>query len=213
MKDLWLLDLDGTLVDTSGDIARAMNYVLSGLGLEEMEPDAIMRHVGQGTPLLIASILRLDPAHPSVDRAAALFVENYSTAPASRSRLYPAAAETLEALAGSARIAVVSNKDSRLVRATVDATGLTRWVERVWGGGDDVRLKPAPDMILAAMGEMGVPASRTTMLGDMGIDVAAGRAAGVRTLFASWGFGTLGPGDPLPDGRLSEFREILEWIR
>jgi phosphoglycolate phosphatase-like HAD superfamily hydrolase len=61
------------------------------------------------------------------------------------------------------------------------------------------------------MASTGAAREETTMVGDMPMDVAAGRAAGVRTLFASYGFGTLGPGDPVPDGTLPSFAHVLEW--
>lgn len=208
---LWIFDLDGTLVDTSGDIVGAVNRFLEERGRPPMEHDSVMHHVGFGTPHLMARVLGLALDDDRVPEATSRFVEIYASHPADRSRPYPGARETLEALSSDSRLVIVSNKSGELVRATLEALDMTRHFDHAWGGREFGRLKPAPDGILKAMRETSIPPERTTMVGDMPMDVIAGRRAGVRTLFAGYGFGTLGPDVPPPDGTIRSLTEVLGW--
>jgi len=208
---LWIFDLDGTLVDTSGDIVLAAGRLLEEHGRPPMDRDDVMRHVGFGTPHLVAALLGLPLLDPLVPAAAARFVEIYSEDPTGRSAVYPGTAETLDRLSSRDRLAVVSNKAGPLVRATLEAVHMARLFAFAWGGQEFGRLKPAPDGLLMAMALSQIPAAQTTMVGDMPMDVRAGRDAGVRTLFAEYGFGRLGPEDPVPDGTLDSLPRILEW--
>lgn len=206
---LWIFDLDGTLVDTSGDIVHAVNTLLSENGRDPLSHGDVMCHVGFGTPFLMSRILDWDMDSPRTREATERFVEIYSTLPASRSSTYPGTRETLERLGASSTLGIVSNKNAHLVHATIEAHDLAPLLTFAWGGGEFGSLKPAPDGILKAMKESSIPASSTTVVGDMPMDVEAGRRAGARTLFASWGFGRLGPGDPEPDATIRSLSEIL----
>jgi len=209
---LWIFDLDGTLVDTSRQIVHAVNRFLVDRGREEMDHASVMRHVGFGTPRLVASVLGLSLDDPAIPEATSDFVRTYESDPGRHAEPYPGVEDTLDALGASASLAIVSNKAGPLVRATLEAFDLERHFATALGGGEFGALKPAADGILAVMGRTGATPEGTTMVGDMPMDVAAGQDAGVRTLFASYGFGTLGAGDPVPDGTLSCFADVLEWM-
>jgi phosphoglycolate phosphatase len=169
-----------------------------------------MRHVGFGTPHLISSVLGLDPEDPLLLALARRFVRIYAEDPTAHSVLYPGTLETLETLSSTSRLVVVSNKAAPLVRVTLESMGLASCFTHAWGGPEFGRLKPHPDGILKAMHATGIPPSLTSMVGDMPMDIRAGQAAAVRTLFVSWGFGRP-PADPGPDGVLGSLPEILEW--
>lgn len=208
---LWIFDLDGTLVDTSGQIVHAVNRFLGERGREAMDHASVMRHVGFGTPHLMARVLGLEQDDAAIANATSRFVEMYASEPARHAGTYPGVPETLRTLGASATLAVVSNKAGALVRATLEAFDLAPHFALVLGGGEFGALKPAPDGILRAMEVAGSAPDETTMVGDMPLDVAAGKRAGVRTLFADYGFGTPGPGDPAADGVIASFPDILEW--
>ncbi|MBW2263390.1 MAG: HAD hydrolase-like protein [Deltaproteobacteria bacterium] len=208
---LWIFDLDGTLVDTSGEIVNTVNRFLGERGREAMDHGSVMQHVGYGTPHLMARVLGLALDDPAIPEATSRFVQMYASAPALHARTYPGVHETLEALRPTSTLAVVSNKAGPLVRATLEAFDLARRFTIVLGGGEFGALKPAADGILLVMGKSGTAPEETTMVGDMPLDMAAGRNAGVRTLFAAYGFGALEPGDPVPDGTLESFPEVIEW--
>jgi phosphoglycolate phosphatase len=208
-----VFDLDGTLVDTSADIVRVVNDVLAERDLLALPAEEVMRHVGYGTPQLLAAVLGRDPDEDEVQWARRRFVELYSREPVRDSRMYPAARETLRALAGAHPMAVVSNKAGRLVRATVEAMGIDELFEPVLGGDDVAEIKPAPDGVLAALAARGARPADAVMVGDMHLDVAAGRRAGTRTVHAAYGFGELADGDPVPDRRIHRFDELPGVLR
>jgi phosphoglycolate phosphatase len=208
---LWIFDLDGTLVDTSRQIVHAVNRFLGERGRARMDRASVMRHVGFGTPRLMAGVLDLALDDPAVGEATSDFVQMYASDPGLHAEPYPGVEDTLGVLGAGASLAIVSNKAGPLVRTTLEAFGLEHHFATVLGGGEFGALKPAADGILAVMATTGAAPEETSMVGDMPVDVAAGRAAGVRTLFASYGFGTLGPGDPVPDGTLPSFADVLEW--
>jgi phosphoglycolate phosphatase len=207
--NLWIFDLDGTLVDTSGDIVHAVNRLLAAYEREPLSREEVMRHVGRGTPFLVSKVLDLEPGSRETAEAASRFVGIYTENPVERSRPYPGTRETLEVLASSSVLGVLSNKSAPLVHATLRALDLGRHLTFAWGGGEFGGLKPAPDGVLKAMEQTSTPPERTTMVGDLPLDIAAGRSAGARTLFASWGFGRLGPGDPEPDGQIGSITDLL----
>lgn len=208
---LWIFDLDGTLVDTSRQIVHAVNRFLRERGRAVMDHASVMSHVGFGTPRLMAGVLDLPLDDPAVGEATSDFVQMYASDPGLHAEPYPGVKDTLEVLGSTASLAIVSNKAGPLVRATLEAFDLEHHFASVLGGGEFGALKPSADGVLAVLATTGADPEETTMVGDMPMDVAAGRAAGVRTLFASYGFGSLGPDDPVPDGTLSSFTDILEW--
>ncbi len=209
---LIVFDLDGTLVDTSGDISRVVNAVRAERGLPAMEHGEVMRHVGHGTLHLMARVLGRDFAHEEVVLAHERFVELYAQDPASSSSLYQGTRETLDRLVQDHALAVVSNKAGRLVRATLGALDLARYFDPALGGDEAPALKPAGHGLLVAMKARCAAPQRTVMVGDMDLDMSAGRAAGAHTVFATWGFGGIPECDPRVDARIGELPEILDVI-
>jgi phosphoglycolate phosphatase len=207
-----IFDLDGTLVDTSGDIVRVVNQVLTERGLGPMDPVDVMSHVGYGTLHLLRAVIGHDPSEQEVAEARARFVEVYAKDPAQDSHLYPGVRETLDALVTGRSMAVVSNKAGKLVRATIESVDLTGYFHPVLGGDELGQLKPAPDGLLEAMRVRDGRPESTVMVGDMNLDVLAGKAAGTRTVFATYGFGALREGDPEPDGVIDAFAELTKWV-
>lgn len=211
---LIIFDLDGTLVDTSKDIVHVVNEVLAENGREALSHDEVMGHVGRGTPHLLAAVLGLSPEDKRVIRARERFVQLYSRDPARQSVLFEGTMEALDALGAVHPMAVVSNKASLLVHSTVEAHGLTGYFHPVLGGEELGRLKPAPHGLRRAMQVHRAAPQRTVMVGDMNLDILAGREAGVRTVFASYGFGTLdGEGDHRPDAVIHRLEELGDVIR
>ncbi len=208
---LWIFDLDGTLVDTSGEIVHAVNRFLVERGRAAMDHGSVMRHVGFGTPHLVARVLDLPLDDPAIPEASSRFVEMYASDPARHAEPYGGVQETLAALREASTLAVVSNKAGALVRATLEAFDLARHFAIALGGGEFGALKPAADGLILAMERTGASPAETTMVGDLPLDMAAGRNAGVRTLFAAYGFGTLGPGDPRPDGIVESISGLMDW--
>ena len=182
-----LFDLDGTLVDSAGDLLAALNAVRAQLGLPPDADPQLRMLVSQGALALLKHSI---PLALQTDMAGLriAFLAYYRDNICRYSQLYPGGGELLNALAGH-KIAwgVVTNKPHALAQALLDQLGLT---PGVLIGGDTLALcKPDPAPVLAACAALGVTAAQTWLLGDDLRDIQAARAAGCSLSFAcSYGY-------------------------
>lgn len=206
-----VFDLDGTLIDTAGDIAAAMNRALHAFGLPPLAPSAVRRAVGEGGTALARAALAAVPrataarVRNAADRASASdivarlherYLAEYFRAPVARTRAYPGAEAALARLAGAGvRLAVCTNKPQAPALAILDALGLRAYFAAVVGVGPDGLRKPDPRHLLAAIERAGGSADDAVLIGDTDHDAAAALAAGVPFLRVSFGYGPeLAPG-------------------
>lgn len=184
-------DLDGTLLDTLGDLAAALNHVLVAAGRTPLDRAAVRNLVGGGTRQLIARALAVtgggDPG--LVDRLHPDFLERYGAHIADATVPYPGMVDALDALAEhGVRLAIVTNKPHALAVRLVEATGLAPRFDLVLGGDTlgPGRAKPAPDPILAMIDALG--GGRAAFVGDSVFDAQAARAAGVPAVLVGFGY-------------------------
>jgi phosphoglycolate phosphatase len=181
----FIFDLDGTLVDTLGDITASVNFALMKLGRKPVSIDQVRQFVGDGTPLLLNRAL--GDRHDLLDDAIGIFTVHYSRNLTARSRLYPGVQETLEHFR-SVPMAVVTNKARALSEPLLDELGIRPYFGMVIGADDGLPLKPAPDAFLQVMRDLAVPREHTAVVGDGTTDIAAGKAAGIMTCAVTSGF-------------------------
>jgi len=141
--DLILFDLDGTLIETSPEIADAVNDTLAEIGLAPVEQARVDRWIGHGTRELLIQALAFRWGRPAEavrqsDRFAAieaLFGQHYQRRCGTRSHLYPQVRQTLQALrACGVKLAVVTNKEGRYTQAVLDAHAMAPLFDRVISG-------------------------------------------------------------------------------
>lgn len=184
---LSIFDLDGTLLDTLGDISLALQRTLEKHGLGVPQRDAIARMVGDGARRLLSRATGR-PVE-DMDELLATFLAEYAADPTPETRVMPGTVALLDALAARRIPAVVcTNKPGPLARAVIERT-LGARIERTLGGGDTARLKPHPEPILALLG--GHAPSRVWMVGDGAQDILAARAAGVTAIGVRGGYGDI----------------------
>ena len=183
-----IFDLDGTLVDSLGDIAAAMNRSLAARGFSTHSLDAYRNFIGEGVQKLVERAL---PPEAQQERAALLeaYQADYAQHLLHTSVPYPGIPELLDALtARGTPMAVLSNKPDGPTRQLVQAL-LGRWPFRaVAGERPGVPRKPNPAAALELARAMEVAAPEVTFVGDTLVDVATARAAGMRPLGVLWGF-------------------------
>jgi phosphoglycolate phosphatase len=191
-KDLGLLiifDLDGTLIDSSKDLAISMNATREHFGLTPIDPQLIYSYVGNGAAVLVRRALGPDASEELVDQALRYFLQFYRAHALEHTRLYPGVREVVEELSDSGHhLAVLTNKPVRISSDIVGALGLRSRFLRVYGGDSFPAKKPDPIGILSLMGETGAPLQDTVMVGDSGVDVQTARNASVRSCGVAWGF-------------------------
>lgn len=184
-----LFDLDGTLADTAPDLGGALNAMLRADGREPLPYAAIRPFVSWGALRLIqlAYGAELEPAHQQALRGR--FLAAYEARLCRDSRLFGGIPEALSAL-DSAAIpwGIVTNKPGWLTEPLLGFLGLGDRAATVISGDTLPYAKPHPMPLLHAAREMGVAPANCVYVGDNVRDIEAGRAAGMYTIAAAWGY-------------------------
>ncbi|MFH1981621.1 MAG: HAD family hydrolase [Pseudomonadota bacterium] len=185
-----IFDLDGTLVDTLPGIAAAMNRVLANAGLPVHETDRYRSFIGDGLECMVKRALPPEIISSTMIRQAiADTAMEYERSWAEGSRLYPGTSGLLQACAGSGmRLAILSNKPDKPTRDMVDYFFPSNIFSHVAGAVGAIPPKPDPTGAELTAGKLGVPCDACLFLGDMGVDMATARAAGMFPVGALWGY-------------------------
>lgn len=184
----FIFDLDGTLLDSLGDIAAAMNRTLAARGFPTHPLDAYRLFIGDGVQKLAERAL---PASARAESASVVeaYQQDYAEHLLENTTPYEGIPALLDAL--SARglpMAVLSNKPDAATRKLVAAL-LGRWQFRaVAGERPGIPRKPDPTAALGLAAAMGVPPADVSFVGDTLVDVKTARAAGMRAVGVLWGF-------------------------
>ena len=190
-----LFDLDGTLLDTASDIARALNRTLEERSLPSLTVGDVSRMIGRGSEVLIdRAASAVGHAQGPSDRAAMLdrFFHHYGEleeSGESAAQAYPGVHETLRLLHDAGlRIAVVTNKHWRFASGMLQRQDLTRFIQLIVGGDTCERRKPDPQPLLFACGSLGIAPAGALMVGDSVNDVTAARAASIPIVCVPYGY-------------------------
>ncbi len=180
MKNLSAIvfDLDGTLIDSRGDIVRSCNVALRATGRAALPAAVVESLVGEGSRSLVARAAGLAETEPAVDAILAAFLADYLDHPVEFTTLLPGVLGALDALAGWP-LAVCTNKARGVTLRVLDELKIRSRFASVIAGGDTPDRKPSAGPVLAALAGLGAAPERAILVGDSPVDVAAGRAAGV----------------------------------
>ncbi len=214
MNPTLLLDLDGTLVDSVPDLAAAVNRMLTARALAPLALGAVTSMVGDGLPVLVERALAARGRRFDPDALAAVGAD-YAANLAVASRLFPDVVPSLAALAEDGwRLAVCTNKPHAAARSLLAALGLGDWFVAIGGGDSFPVRKPDPAHLLATLAAAGGEPARAVMVGDHANDIAAARGAGIKVVFAGWGYGpaSLGAGADAVAERFSALPAIVRGL-
>jgi len=216
--DIVGFDLDGTLFDTSVDLANAVNHVLGLLGRPALGVDAVRPMIGRGGKYMLQQGLEAsggcDPAvlERSYPELLAFYGDNLTR----NTHAFPGLIEAMDALEGhGAKLAIVTNKAEDLAVSLVAELGLSHRFACVIGGdtmGPDGR-KPSPAGIHEMIRRCG--GGRAAFVGDSIFDIAAARNAGIPSIGVGFGFLTGPVADLGADAVIDHFDELvpaLEWL-
>jgi phosphoglycolate phosphatase len=187
---LVLFDLDGTLVDTAPDIARALGVALEATGIPPLPLDTVKRMVGDGARELIRRALAPARADGAREEAAlGRFIVSYRENVCVSSQLYPGVVQGLAALrSDGTALAVVTNKPGDLARMLLGTLGIAASFEAIIGDGDGFPRKPDPAAAQSILARVGVSPDRAIVIGDGLPDVRLARALGATAVAAAWGY-------------------------
>lgn len=184
-------DLDGTLVDTAGDLTAALNHALSLAARPRLTEDQIRPMVGLGAKHMLEQGLAATGGLEGQDFKSLYreLLSYYEDNIAVHSRPFPGAIAALDRLDSlGVRTAVVTNKVEGLARLLLEQLGLAARMETIIGGDTmgPGKAKPSPAPIHAMIDRCG--GGRTAFIGDSIYDVQAARGAGATSVAVSFGF-------------------------
>ena len=180
-------DVDGTLVDARLDIAGAMNRVSKILACPEKSVEEITSYIGTGVKDLIRKSLDSDD-ELLIDKATALYESEYLKHPADHAKLYPGVISTLKALSKKRKF-ILTNRYAHLASALLEKLGVMKYFEGVFGGDDESCIKPSACVFEKILPGLGLDRRGALIVGDMAIDVLAGKNSRVRTCWVTYGLG------------------------
>jgi phosphoglycolate phosphatase len=182
-----IFDLDGTLVDTAPDLVGVLNRLLLELGKPRM-PYAIARNEASNgaAGLLRLGLGRTSPAG-EVDRLRPRFLEVYAGKILDRSRLF-IELRNIDNLKSRFKLGIVTNKPDAFTKPLLAALDLAARFASVVSGDRLPQRKPDPAPLRLAASELGVHANRCVYVGDAPRDIEAGRAAGMQSIAAAYGY-------------------------
>ena len=185
--DIYIFDLDGTLLDTLQDLAASVNYALRQHHMPEHSIDDVRRFVGNGVRRLMERAVPEGAANPAFEAAFVTFREYYMEHSLDTTRPYDGILELIHELKQrGCRMAVVSNKmmaaTQELVRHFFPEIEVAIGEHEAAG----IRKKPAPDTVFAAMRQLGQGSA--VYVGDSDVDLATARNSGLPCISVLWGF-------------------------
>ena len=189
-----MFDLDGTLIDSAGDIADVLNACLVENGIAPFDEATVTSMIGGGSRVLaeraLARLARIGD-RALLDRLHHGFEQRYRALGAGRSTVFPGGRELLADLAGAGiGLGICTNKPAAITERTLGELDLQRWFGAVVGETPSLARKPDAAMLLAALDQLGARPEHSVMIGDSAADVGAARAAGVPVIAVSFGYTT-----------------------
>jgi len=180
-------DLDGTLVDSAGDLAAAASALTLELGGRALSVPEVVAMVGEGAAVLVARALAAGGLDPATPGALARFLALYDARMFDTTALYPGIDGVLAALEPLLPLAVVTNKPERPALRILEAFDLRRHFLEVVGGDGAWPRKPDP----AGLRSLSVHAGGgpIVLVGDSHIDAETSARAGAAFVLAGYGFG------------------------
>jgi phosphoglycolate phosphatase len=184
--DLFLFDLDGTLIDSKRDIAASVNFTMAKLGLPPLAEDLIYSFVGNGVTPLIRKTVEA-AGGTSFEQALAIFMTHYDQHLLDTTDTFPGVRDVLKHFQTTKKI-VVTNKSQGFSEKILKGIDLARFFDGVFGGDTSFPKKPDPAVIHHLLKAYDVSPNRSLMVGDSRVDMDTGKNAGILTCGVTYGF-------------------------
>ena len=186
MYTTYLFDLDGTLLDTAQDLTDAVNYTITKYGYPACSYQQVVDATGNGARELIDGCLPAGVPEEEFDKILEEYKVYYEAHSCIKTAPYEGILSLLEKLQScGCKVGIVSNKPHGAVveLAAKFFPGIPAFGERV-----GIPRKPAPDMVYAALAELGAEKEGAVYVGDSEVDVATAKNAEMPLIAVSWGF-------------------------
>lgn len=183
-----IFDLDGTILDTLGDLRDSVNFALSKNNLPERTTEEIRQFVGNGIRLLIERAVPENTPVDVTDKCFDDFKVHYRDNSANLTKAYDGIVDMLKVLKDDGvKMAVVSNKADFAVQGL-----MVKYFPDLFdfsvGERDGIKRKPSPDSVFAAMEYLGADEGDTVYIGDSEVDIETSKNAHIPCIAVTWGF-------------------------
>lgn len=187
-----MIDLDGTLIHTAPEIARAANQMLVALDRKPLATQQIQGYIGEGAITLIKRCLTgqlaVEPDADLLAKAQALFFDAYSQI-VTESQPYHGVVEALQAIKRvGVALACITNKPAAFTEPLLEKSGLMPYFDLVVSGDTLKKKKPEPDQIFYICEKFAIPVNESLLIGDSKTDVEAARNAGCYVFTVPYGY-------------------------
>lgn len=203
-----VFDLDGTLVDSRLDIANSVNMTRKAFQLPPLPLEKIVSFIGRGVRYMLERSLENTGIEP--EEAMETMLEAYRSNLNLNSTLYPGVFQGLHLLrAGGWKIALLSNKPEDFCKFILHDFGIASCFDLILGDSGGMPLKPDPAGLNFILDTLRIPSPEHSWITGDGVnDLQTGRSAGVKRIFAAYGFGNTG--NETPDKTAHSFPEIVK---
>ena len=205
-----VFDLDGTLVDSIGDIHRALNQMLARAGYKPLDLPTVTKFVGKGSPDLVKKVVDsvgLPEGETKYERYLNEFLDIYNRNLTASTRLFDNAYNVLlEFQRTGILLGLCTNKPEEPTGNVLNKFGLTTFFKSVVGGDRLSTRKPDPQMLFLVMKELEV--NNCLFVGDSEVDVATARAAGISIALFTKGYRQTSVKDLMPEFYFDDFRDL-----
>ena len=184
-----LFDLDGTLIDSASDLGAAADKIRTSRGLPPLPLDDYRPMAGAGARGMLGVAFDITPEHPDFDALRSEFLSNYDACLLDRTRAFEGVADLLQAIEmAQLKWGIVTNKHERFTLPIAKRMALLSQAATVISGDTTPHAKPHPAPLLEAARQLQLQPSQCIYVGDDERDIVAGRAAGMHTVAAAWGY-------------------------
>jgi phosphoglycolate phosphatase len=210
-----IFDLDGTLVDSAGDLQAALNRLLPEYDLSLLDLASVKLMIGDGVAKLVErAFVATGGDLVSLNVATVRFLELYEGNTTERTIAYPGVHDTLsELFAAGLTLCVVTNKPHAATMEILEALKLNRFFATVVGGDSTPRRKPHPDPILKVLADARLRPTETIMVGDNYHDVEAAHSVGLPAIMVTYGYSHKPPASVGADYLVDEIPAIIPILR
>ena len=209
-----VLDLDGTLVDTAGDLIATLNTVLVAEGMRPVPFGEGRAMVGHGARAMLSAALLANGVTAETERLdnlVAVFLDIYGDHIADTSRPFPGAVEALDRFKESGwRLAICTNKFEKHSRLLLTELRLADRFAMIAGQDTYGVKKPDPRHLAETIREAGGAIGRAVMVGDSEVDIETAKAAQVPVVAVDFGYSRIPVADLAPDRVISHFDSLFE---
>lgn len=208
-----IMDLDGTLIDSAPDIARALNCAFEDEGLSPFTLDEVRFMIGGGVPKLVERAF--DARNMTHDEKEQAIIDgvlkHYTEAPVDNTVIYEGVEHVLSTLrARGLKVGLCTNKPQDITEVALSQLNLTAYFDAIVGGTVDTKRKPDPETLKMCADQLGVDVDDCLLVGDSGADRGAAEALEMTVFLVEYGYCKTPVSELKPDGVLDKMSDLLK---